>query len=313
MTSYRLIGALLFMAVLTNCSSGVRAQTESAQQVIEIQRSYVDGPFGQLHVREMRPAEAETSHPPLILLHPTPFSGAFFEPFMRRMASDRLVVAIDTPGYGSSDRPPQPASIEALANAIVTGLDELDLSDTKFDVLGYHTGGLIAAELSLHSRANVRRLVLPGLPYYVGAKREKAYQEYARPYIIKSDGSHLASKWDFAALAVEDGLSIEQAQASFSDMMQAAPHDWWAYHGVFSYPSERRLPMVHQPVLLIATSGSLTAETQAALKVFPNPTLKTLPEVKHGLFALHLDTIEAATREFLDVPVEADKQVGETG
>lgn len=297
----RLFMTMAVAILLTSFATGLLAkpQTVVVSQQGNIERSYVSGPFGQMHIRRIQPDAKAILQPPLILFHPTPFSGAFFEPFMVRMGSDRLVIAIDTPGYGSSDRPDEPQSIEAYTSAMVVALEQMGLSNTKYDVLGYHTGGLIAAEVALQT-GNVRRLVLPGVPFYVGKEREEAHALYAKASPLEKDGSHLTKKWDFAALALDQGLSLEQAQVNFSDMIQAVPYDWWAYHGVFTYQSDIKLPKVDEPALLIAVAGSLSAETKAAAALMPQSTFLMMPDVKHGLFAIHLDTIESATRGFLD-------------
>ncbi|WP_109355258.1 alpha/beta fold hydrolase [Sphingorhabdus sp. EL138] len=295
-----MISVLFFAATQGIAASQPPAKAEISTAKIE--RDFIAGPFGQVHVRIARP-ETESPKPPLVLFHPTPYSSDYFLKFMRRMASDRTVIAIDTPGYGDSDRPKELQSINGYAGSAATVLKAMGYGGKKgqpVDLLGYHTGTLIAAELAIQHPGLVRRLVLPGLPFFTGAERKKAYQANAKPEQVASDGSHLAKKWDFAKAATKAGLSLERAQEHFGDMMQCYPHCWEAYHGVFTYPAEERFPNVEQPVLLITNDGSLKQETEAALPLFPQATLIHINGVTLGGFDLASQKYVTVIRPFLD-------------
>ncbi|GAB5480405.1 MAG: hypothetical protein Pars92KO_01620 [Parasphingorhabdus sp.] len=292
--------ALFSAANVDSAKSGISFPVETP--AIRIERDFIAGPLGQVHVRIARP-ETESPKPPLVLFHPTPYSSDYFLKFMRRMASDRTVIAIDTPGYGDSDRPKELQSINGYAESAATVLKAMGYGGKKgqpVDLLGYHTGTLIATELAIQHPGLVRRLVLPGLPFFTGAERKKAYQANAKPEQVASDGSHLAKKWDFAKAATTAGLSLERAQEHFGDMMQCYPHCWEAYHGVFTYPAEERFPNVEQPVLLITNDGSLKQETEAALPLFPQATLIHINGITLGGFDLAPEKYVTVIRPFLD-------------
>ena len=70
-----------------------------------IRRQFIDGEYGQLHLRVAKPANP--IHPPLYCLHMSPKSGRLFEAFMRGACQDRIMVAPDYPGYGESAPPPE--------------------------------------------------------------------------------------------------------------------------------------------------------------------------------------------------------------
>ena len=80
-----------------------------------MRRHYLDYALGQLHYRRAEPAAGLPRRRPVVCLHQTPTSSLEFEPLMRELAGDRVVVALDTPGYGGSDGPSQPQSIEFYA------------------------------------------------------------------------------------------------------------------------------------------------------------------------------------------------------
>ncbi len=294
------VAVALFAPAVAYASAPEFRGLQDSQSRIFVKRDFVDGPFGQVHIRKAY--SGKDKFPPLILFPPTPYSGDYFKNFIAMMASDRLVIAIDTPGYGDSDKPSSLPLITEYAQSAAKVLDRLNIGDKgqKIDVLGYHTGTLIAAELAILRPDLVRKLVLPGIPYYTGEARKLAYERNAKPDIVSADGSHLGEKWDFASIALSSGLSVTRAQEHFNDMMQCHPHCWEAYHAVFSYDSEKRLKLVNQPVLIIATGSSLKEETEAAAKVFSDAELLHMPAIKFGGFDLAPGKFAAASRAFLD-------------
>jgi pimeloyl-ACP methyl ester carboxylesterase len=101
-------------------------------------------------------------------------SSDYFKLFLPEIGRDRRAVAIDTPGYGESDPPPEPQPIEALAAAMADALEALGLGSGgagQVDVLGVHTGSLIAGELAVQRPDLVRRVILSGVPLFLGEER----------------------------------------------------------------------------------------------------------------------------------------------
>ena len=129
-----------------------------AGQISQVRRSYIDGPFGQLHLRIARPAE-DTGKPTLMCFHMSPMSGRIYENFLADMGTDRVAIAPDTPGYGASDAPPSPPEIIDYSKAMAHAIDVLGLSG-PVDVMGYHTGAKVALELAILRPQQIRRLVL---------------------------------------------------------------------------------------------------------------------------------------------------------
>ncbi len=117
---------------------------------VVVRRAYADSRFGQLHYRIARPAQPSAA-PPLLCLHQTPKSGWEYEPIMARLGEGRVVIAPDTPGYGDSDGPDAPTTIEAYAAVMAQLMDDLQASGAigpgPFDVMGLHTGAVLATEL----------------------------------------------------------------------------------------------------------------------------------------------------------------------
>ncbi len=268
-----------------------------------IRRRYVDGRFGQLHVHIAKALDDSAGNTPLMCFHPTALSGNFFQDFMLEMSRDRRVMAMDTPGYGRSDPPPEPQPMGELAGAAADALDALGYGaggEGPVDVIGYHTGTFIAAELAVVRPDLVRRLVLPGIPYRAGKEREEMYAEYARPKALTEDGSSAMEIWRFWVNDRHPEVSLQRGASHFVDHLQSGPYSWWAYHSVFSYPAEKRLPLVRQPVLVPNTHGNLQENSRQAAQLMSDVRVVELPSLTHGVFDVGVNELAAVSRQFLD-------------
>jgi pimeloyl-ACP methyl ester carboxylesterase len=85
-----------------------------------VRRSYVDGPFGQVHVRT---AGVASARPPLMCFHMSPMSGRIYAKFIAGMGRDRLAIAVDTPGFGMSDTPEHLPEIADYARTMAAVID----------------------------------------------------------------------------------------------------------------------------------------------------------------------------------------------
>jgi pimeloyl-ACP methyl ester carboxylesterase len=112
-----------------------------------------------LRIRVLTVGE-ETGAPPLVLLHgggtdsATLSWGGVIEPLGR----GRRIIAPDLPGYGESDRPDAPYSLNYYCTIVAELVDALGLD--RFDLGGLSMGGGISLAYTLSHRDRVRRLVL---------------------------------------------------------------------------------------------------------------------------------------------------------
>jgi pimeloyl-ACP methyl ester carboxylesterase len=111
-----------------------------------IRRRYVDVPFGQVHV-----AEAGEGRP-VVLLHQTPRSVDEFAEVLPLLAPVLRAIAVDLPGMGASDSHPDGTTIESLAAGVVAAVDTLGVDE--FDLVGHHTGGVVAVEMATNAGAD---------------------------------------------------------------------------------------------------------------------------------------------------------------
>lgn len=260
-----------------NQRSTAAAETASTGSgVPEIRRRYVDYRYGQLHLREVIPAKRIISQPPLLLFHQTPLSSRMFEAILPELAKDRIVYALDTPGYGESSAPPEPLTIEQYAAAVT---DFVTTIPTQVDVMGYHTGVLLAMELANTLPDKVRKAVLVAVPLFSEARR----QSYtANKDVISEDGSHLQSMWDSSMQARPPGQSLERAAQMVAEKQRAGRRSWWAGPAIFGYDTAASLQRLQQPLLVIRPKDGLWDNTGRALDLVEGEQVIAYPDLAYG-------------------------------
>jgi pimeloyl-ACP methyl ester carboxylesterase len=229
-----------------------------------MRKSYVDGRWGQVHVRMVGRGK------PLILLHQSPLSGDQFAAAMGLLADGGVqAIALDMPGYGASDAPPAPASVAAHADALAVALDALGLE--QVDVLGHHTGAAIGAAFAAQNKGRVGRLILNGVPLLSDEERVHFAGFRFAPLEPKADGSHLLAAWN-QRLAASPGWIDLAAMHRHSATMLANPERYfWAFEGVFAHDVKADLLAIEAPTLILSNSGDdLHAASQRAFALRPD-------------------------------------------
>ncbi len=258
-----------------------------------MRRAYFETRLGQLHVHGAMPGgggfdEATT----LVCFHQSPMSGRVFRPLLEIMGRDRSVYAPDTPGFGESDPPSSQPSIADYAGAMVEFLDHMRFR--KVDLLGYHTGSLIATEVALARPDLVRRIVLAGVPLLTEEERA-AFRKSPWPVPVAEDGSHLAQEWQRSLQWRGPGVTLEAVARGFAEKLRNGPQAWWGASAVMDYPTRERLAELKPTVLVLRPKDDLYEATLRVKGVLRDARLVDLPQYGHGLFdvapQLVVDTI----------------------
>lgn len=258
-----------------------------------IVKSYIDGPYGQIHLRR-----AGHGGRPLVCLHMSPYSGDFYRKFQLEMAKDRLVICPDTPGYGNSDKPDSKPSVGDYAVAIIAMVDELGIDE--FDLLGFHTGTFIAVEVALALQGRVKHLILPGIPLVNKGRRADLATMYAkgRPYFSEDD--YILKRWQLG-LKSRGGMSDDRLLAQFAESLKAGSADAnRGFEAVFAYEPENRLPRVTQPVFIPIPDEVLADNSREAAKLFQNAAVEEWPELKADLFEVSAAEVANKLRTVLE-------------
>jgi pimeloyl-ACP methyl ester carboxylesterase len=215
----------------------------------------------------------------LLLLHQTPRSVDEFAEVMPLLAAERRVVALDTPGYGCSDRVPGRPTVADYAYSALQVLDALRID--RVVVVGHHTGAVIAVEMAAAFPERVERVVLSG-PVYTDAAGRAELAQFFRQWTIAGDGSHLVEKWR----KMHEWLPRpDLVQRFVVDLFRAGTESEQGHFAVADYRMEDRLPLVRCPALLLYCSRDpfATPERASALRAAFRPCDEAT--VEGGVFA----------------------------
>ena len=268
----------------------------SAPAIRNATRRYVEGPYGQIHLRIAEPATTPDA-PPLVCFHSSPNSGRLYEAVLKEMGRDRIVVAPDTPGFGESAAPPEPPEIEDYARAMAGVIEKLGFK--QVDVMGYHTGSSTCIELALQHPALVRRIVMNSAAIFNDAELVEIKALYA-PELIEEDGSHLVKRWQRLIPFYGPRVPPDIRARNFAEGLRGGPMSWWGHRAAFNYPLGEKMPGVTQPILLINPDDDLVNETPRALTLAPDIRMHALDGIGHAWFDIVPDEMGRILRGFLD-------------
>lgn len=253
-------------------------------------RSYVDGLFGQVHLRTASPAIPSAR--PLLCFHLSPISGLVYEHILGEMGRDRIAVAPDTPGYGMSDPPDSPPDIAAYARAMTHLIDTLDFD--QVDLLGYSTGSKIAFEMALQQPDRVRSVFLMCAPDYT--EEEVQFMRDFLGHVIEpvDDGSHLLKLWE----QVLGYPTNEGRMKVFPDHIRAGPRKPWGPRAAFSYRYRDRLDELKQPLFVLNIDCEITEPTRRLAPLLPEGRYLERMDWTHGFEDLHAAEVAELVRSF---------------
>ena len=173
---------------------------------------YVDTSLGQLHYAEMGTGR------PILLLHQTPRSHDEFRELIPLLAKENRVIAMDMYGFGRSAKFPAPHTIESYAEGAVVLMSALGIS--KINLLGHHTGALVALEVAASHPNLIENLLISSMPYTDAIYREKHKDgDDVDDAEIKKDGS-----FDFGNLSTSFNGVINKGSSlkHYGDMVDLA-------------------------------------------------------------------------------------------
>ncbi|WP_417608674.1 alpha/beta fold hydrolase [Parasphingorhabdus sp.] len=246
-----------------------------------IRKGYSDGPFGQIHWRLVEPEETP-SEPDLYCLHPAPFSGLAFTQILPFLARRRRVIAPDFPGHGGSDRFKTEPSILEYSTAMRAVAADLS-GAAPVDIMGFHTGNLVAVEMALANDSPVRKLALVDVPAYDSETRKSLLFKMGRPFQITPDIQCLNAAWHRGMTGRLESHGLDRCFALFAEQLRHGNGMHAAFHASFSYDVEARLPLVDRPSLIMATQSGLLQPTRRAAQLMPQARLIERLDIKRGV------------------------------
>ncbi len=260
-----------------------------------MRKTYVDGRFGQIHVRMA--GDAASPKRPLVCFHLSPVSGVIYDKWIDNIGQDRLALAPDTPGYGMSDAPPSPPAIADYAAAMGDLVDALHI--TEFDVMGYHTGSKIAVEIARQRPTQVKHLVLMSTPIYTpdDLKMQRVVNSIPSE---DENGQFLVEAWKLLTLFQDKRASLQDTMKQFPDHLRGGDKRGWGHHAAFNYTYPETIIDVTAPILVFNPDDDLHTFTPRVKPYLKNGRVKDLPGWSHQLLDFSTLEMAAMVRAFLD-------------
>jgi pimeloyl-ACP methyl ester carboxylesterase len=199
------------------------------------------------------------SGPPLLFLHGWSSNWQVFLLNIGAFMSTHRCLALDLPGFGASDMPTEPISIQGYAQTVDAVCDALGVESVS--VVGNSMGGFVGTELALSFETRVERLVLvsaAGLstehiaraPSLALARLVTTGLPYARrmePAVVRRPRlRRVAMQW---AVRYPEKLSVPLAQELVLSF--GKPGFVPALAALLDYSLRERLSRIEMPVLIV--------------------------------------------------------------
>ena len=213
-------------------------------------KAYTEGQFGQIHYCSLGDGS------PLVLMHQSPTSMIQFDKVWSLLADRGFkVIGIDLPGFGGSDGPEDVPNVGDYAHIVPAVLDALDID--KADILGHHTGAIVATEVALTHPDRIDRIILNGpLPL---TEEERAFfkQHLAKEkeWSPREDGSHLTEQWQFRIAAQPGWSDLEAIHRHVVAGAAAWPNAWYPHDAVMAYDHGAAMARLAHPCLVFSNTG----------------------------------------------------------
>lgn len=220
----------------------------------KLARGYADGPYGQVHYQDGGKGR------PLVMIHQAPMSSRQFESvFGPLMDLGIRPIAVDCPGFGMSDCTTFVPKVEDWAKAVPPVLDKLGIRVA--DVLGHHTGSMVATEVEQQFPDRVRKLVLAGPLPMTPEERQNFLDGNQRSeidFVYKPDGSHLVDAFATRAKMYRaSGTDPDPKLITRYTVERFVGYGpfWYGHHAAFIYDHNASIPRVKHPTLVITNTG----------------------------------------------------------
>lgn len=226
----------------------------------KMKRGYAAGPFGQVHFHD-----GGGNGMPLVMIHQAPMSARQFENvYAPLMARGVRPIGIDCPGFGLSDPTTFVPRVEDWARAVPPVLDQLGLK--VVNVLGHHTGSMVATEVEQQFPDRVRKLILAGPLPMTEAQRQNyldGLQKNEIEFVYQPDGSHLAAAFmSRYRLYSASGATPDPKLITRYTMERFEGYGpfWYGHHAAFIYDHNRSIAKVKRPTLVLTNTGDMIYE-----------------------------------------------------
>ncbi len=265
----------------------------------QVKRHFADGPYGQIHFRQ-----AGTSHsekPAVMCLHMCPKSSVEFAPMVAALGDSRFVVAPDYPGHGESTLPPAnpPVTINDYARSMWAVADTLGLDG--FDLIGSHTGSMVAAAMASQRPEAIRRIIMISA-VILTPDEVMDYQEMLQPIPIDEEGTRFSKLWAMFMHHRGPGVTLQMAAESMAEALRSGDAYEWGHIAAFNAVPEyiEQISRLTQSITLVNTNDGLEVATRRAMPLLKNGVIVEKPDWGFGFMTTGTKGAAALFRTILD-------------
>jgi pimeloyl-ACP methyl ester carboxylesterase len=267
----------------------------------KVTRGYSDTSAGQAHWRRCdADVSASAGANPIVCLHMAPKSSRSFNALLPHLATNRCALAVDLPGHGASDPLAAPASIPGYANWLWELLDA-ELPGATVDLVGYHTGAMVAVTATDARPAAVGKLIALSAPVFEDTEIE-TLRAFFRPIPLDEEGTRFRIMWERILRFRGPGMTLEMAAASLSDNLLGGDDYEEGHRAAFDHASAflAEVSALEHPLLVINIADDLEEQTRRIDPYLNNGVRRDFPDWGNGFLELHPQSLALEILSFLD-------------
>ncbi|MBX0327781.1 alpha/beta hydrolase [Oscillochloris sp. ZM17-4] len=252
-------------------------------------------------INGVRVRYTDVGHGPAILLvHAFPLAGAMWRPQLEALQGEYRLIAPDLRGFGGSDAPPGPYTMDQQADDLAALLDHLGLA--RATVCGLSMGGYIALAFMRRHAARARALVLADTKAGADSDDGRAGRE-ANARLAEAEGAAAIADKMIPGLVAPDAGQAVRDDLRAMIIANTPAGIAGALRGMALRPdSFEVLPTIAVPTLVVVGElDGLTppAEARAISMAIPGSAVAVIPGVGHLSSMEASEAFTAALRDFL--------------
>ena len=217
---------------------------------------------------------------PTLFIHALGQSGRTWQKVIDQCSQSLTCFNFDLPGYYRSDIPPRPYSVDDFIETLSDVVDAI--GGERVNLVGDHTGSLIALVLAANHPDRVNKLVLDGLPYWNKEQGKALWGKFFLPMFTDTTSYHLPvlplSTWEEAKKR-DPELLREMWESAEEIRRRSRLWSRTSLEAISDYDITSAGPNVKRPTLLIYGDGDKVRRTEnQANKDIKGSILKVIPE-----------------------------------